>query len=141
MQSEKGRQQYVIERVVGQSIVNTGYCVHPDIVHPETHLEQGPVWKWYLENIEDISTRLGAKYKQETAGALRKIKQENIEEIKKIFDITGGTALKVAWQFPLVVLVSLGLLQGKASGSEEGSMLGSAVLGACSGGTKCSFWA
>lgn len=89
-QSEKGRQQYAIEQTVGQSIVNTGYCVHPDIVTCEHHPEQGPVWKWYLENIEDISNRLGAKYKQETAGALRKIKQKNILEIQKIFEVTGG---------------------------------------------------
>jgi hypothetical protein len=55
--------------------------------------------------------------------------------------ITGGTALKVSWQFPLFVLVSLGLLQGKASGSEDGIMLGSAVFGVYCGGTKCGFWA
>jgi len=90
-QSEKGRQQYAIEQVVGQSIINTGYCVHPDIVTYENHPEQGPVWKWYLENIEDVSNKLGAKYKKETAGALRKIKQKNIKEIQKIFEVTGGT--------------------------------------------------
>jgi len=60
---------------------------------------------------------------------------------KKIIVITGGTASKVPWQFPLVVLVSLGLLHGKAWGSEEGIMLGSTVLVVCSRGTKCGFWA
>ena len=50
--------------------------------------------------------------------------------------ITGGTALKVSWQFPLFVLVSLGLLQGKASGSEDGIMLGSAVLGVYCGANE-----
>ena len=58
-----------------------------------------------------------------------------------IITITGGTVLKVPWQFPLVVLVSLGLLQGKTLGSEDSTTLGSAVLGVCSRGTKCSFWA
>ena len=91
-QSEKGRQQYALEQVVGQSIINSGYCVYPDMVTYENHVEQGPVWKWYLENIEEVSNRLGAKYKQETAGALRKIKKENIDEIKKIFEVTGGMA-------------------------------------------------
>ncbi len=92
IESEKGRQQYAIEQAVGQSIINVGYCVHPDIVTYENHPEQGPVWKWYMENIKDVSDKLGAKYKEETAGALRKIKQENIEEIRKIFEITGGIA-------------------------------------------------
>ena len=49
--------------------------------------------------------------------------------------------MKVPWQFPLVVLVILGVLQGKASGSEAGMMLGSTVLRLCSRGTKCGFWA
>jgi hypothetical protein len=52
--------------------------------------------------------------------------------------VTGGTALKFAWQNPFVLSVSLGLLQGKALGSEEGRMLGRAVLGECNRGTNCS---
>ena len=88
--SEKGRQQYVIRKVIGENIINTGYCVHPDIVHPETHLEQGPVWKWYKENIQDVSDKLGANYHGSGSGALKTSSRENIEEIKKIFEATGA---------------------------------------------------
>ncbi|MEG1573254.1 MAG: 4Fe-4S dicluster domain-containing protein, partial [Bacteroidales bacterium] len=53
-QSEKGRQQFAVEQVVGKSIVTTGYCVHPDIVQPDLHPEQGPIWRWYIENYDRI---------------------------------------------------------------------------------------
>jgi heterodisulfide reductase subunit C len=89
-ESEKGRQQFAIRKVVAQSILDRGYCVHPDIVHPETHLEQGPIWKWYSDNIKDIAPKLGANYKGAGAGALRHIADKNLEEIREIFEATGA---------------------------------------------------
>ena len=89
-ESEKGRQQFALRKVIGQNILNTGYCVHPDIVHPEIHLEQGPIWKWYRDNIRDIAPRLGANYHGEGAGALKTSSQENLDEIRKIFEATGA---------------------------------------------------
>jgi heterodisulfide reductase subunit C len=89
-ESEKGRQQYVIRKVLGESILNTGYCMHPDIVHPETHLEQGPIWKWYRDNIRDVAPKLGANYRGAGAGALKTSSQENLDEIRKIFEATGA---------------------------------------------------
>ena len=91
-ESEKGRQQFVIRKVIGQNILNTGYCIHPDIVYPETHLEQGPVWKWYHDHIEDIAPKLGANYHGEGPGALKKSSRENLDEIRKIFEATGAMA-------------------------------------------------
>lgn len=92
-ESEKGRQQYVIKKVVGGSILKTGYCVHPDIVTPENHPEQGPVWKWYCENVEEVVDRVGGNYKKDGPGALRLIREENLEEVRNIFEVTGGTIL------------------------------------------------
>ena len=92
--SEKGRQQYAIKRVVGHGILNTGYCVHPDVVLPESHPEQGPVWKWYFDNIQDVSDRLGANYNRKGAGALRIIAEDNLKEVRSIFEVTGGQALQ-----------------------------------------------
>ena len=89
--SEKGRQQFALKRVVGHNILKTGYCIHPDIVTYENHPEQGPIWKWYLGNIQEVSDRLGANYHRRGAGALRIIAEDNIEEINKIFEVTGGS--------------------------------------------------
>ena len=86
-------QQYRISATQGRHILETGYCVHPDIVYPELHPEQGPIWKWYTENIADLAPKMGANYHGEGPGALRKIHQKNLDEIRKIFEITGGLDL------------------------------------------------
>lgn len=74
----------------GEHILNTGYCVHPDLVKPELHPEQGPIWKWYVDNITDVAPKLGANYHGEGPGALREIHQKNLDEIRKIYEVTGG---------------------------------------------------
>ena len=89
-ESEKGRQQFAIRKVVGQALLEKGYCLHPDIIHPEMHLEQGPIWKWYRDNIRDIAPKLGANYQKTGAGALKALTQEDLDEIKKIFEATGA---------------------------------------------------
>lgn len=83
-------QQKRIMNKVGKAILEIGYCVHPDIVIPEEHPEQGPIWEWYHKNIELIAPKIGANYHGEGPGALRKIHQKNLEEINKIFEVTGG---------------------------------------------------
>ncbi len=88
--SEKGRQQYALKKAIGENILKTGYCVHVDIVNPKLHPEQGPVWKWYYDNVEDVADRMGANYNKYGPGALRKIPEENLEEVRKIFEVTGG---------------------------------------------------
>jgi len=90
VESEKGRQQLVIKRVVGGNIVNRGYCVLPENLVPELHPEQGPVGEWIYENKEEVYKRVGANYNGEGEGALRKIPQEAIDEIRQIFEVTGG---------------------------------------------------
>ncbi len=92
--SEKGRQQYAIEQIVCGNILNIGYCVHPDTIDPDLHPEQGPVWAWFVKNIDALCEKMGANWKKDGAGALRNIHQENLDEIKRIFDVTGGTALR-----------------------------------------------
>ena len=89
-ESEKGRQQFALKRAIGNNIVNTGYCVHVDIVDPKMHPEQGPVWKWYFDNVEEVADRLGGNYKKLGPGALRKIPEESLEEVRKIYEVTGG---------------------------------------------------
>jgi heterodisulfide reductase subunit C len=90
VESEKGRQQLAIKRVIGENIVNHGYCVIPESLVPEMHPEQGPVGEWIYKNTEEVFERVGANYKGEGEGALRKIPQESLDEITSIFEVTGG---------------------------------------------------
>ena len=56
-ESEKGRQQFALKRILGNNILNYGYCVTPDIVKPEMHPEQGPVWEWIYEHRDEVYER------------------------------------------------------------------------------------
>lgn len=90
-ESEKGRQQFAIKRTVGENIFKYGYCVAAYGVSPDLHPEQGPIWKYILDNVDDVYQRLGGKIDKYGAGPLRRIPDDAREELKKIFDVTGGT--------------------------------------------------
>lgn len=90
--SEKGRQQLALKRTVGENILKRGYCVSPHIVTFENHPETGPVWKWERENMYDVFERLGANLDGDGPGAMRKIPQESLDELDRIFEVTGGKA-------------------------------------------------
>ncbi len=87
--SEKGRQQFALKRVIGHNILQSGYCVNPDIVSPFTHPEQGPVWEWYYANTPEVLEKLGGNYKQSGQGILRNIPEGTLNELDQIFEITG----------------------------------------------------
>ncbi|MDP4222082.1 MAG: 4Fe-4S dicluster domain-containing protein [Bacteroidota bacterium] len=91
VESEKGRQQLAIKRTVGEWILKYGYCLYLEGVGTDMHPEQGPVWDWIQSNWSEVFKRLGANYKGDGPGILRKIPKEALDEIKKIFDVTGGT--------------------------------------------------
>lgn len=90
-QTEKGRQQLAIKRTVGENMLKYGYCVHPKAVKPDLHPEQGPVWAWTRQHAADVYNRLGGRYDEEGAGSLRKIDAESMQELRAIFDQTGGS--------------------------------------------------
>ena len=90
-ESEKGRQILPLTHALTGNILKYGYCVYPETFKWDDHKESGPVFKWHLEHIEQTMKRLGANYKGEGPGVLRKIPQESLDEIKAIFDVTGGT--------------------------------------------------
>ena len=90
-ESEKGRQLYPLTKIMTENILNYGYCIYPDTFSWEDHTESGPVWKWHMEHKEDSYARLGGNFKGKGPGILRQIPQESLDELKSIFDVTGGT--------------------------------------------------
>ncbi len=89
--SEKGRQLYPLTKAMTGTILKYGYCIHPETFKWEDHMESGPVWKWHTEHLVDSYERQGANYMGEGNGVLRKIPQESLDDLKAIFDVTGGT--------------------------------------------------
>jgi heterodisulfide reductase subunit C1 len=89
-ESEKGRQQLAIKRTIGEKILSHGYCINPESIAPELHPEQGPVWEWEMKHLPEVMEKLGANYQGDGAGALRKIPQQDLDEIHRIFEVTGG---------------------------------------------------
>jgi heterodisulfide reductase subunit C1 len=89
-ESEKGRQQIALKRTIGHWILEHGYCVVPENISPADHPEQGPLWEWEHAHLEEVMERLGANYRQPGPGVLRKIPGEALEEIRKIFEVTGA---------------------------------------------------
>jgi heterodisulfide reductase subunit C len=91
IESLQGRKQLALKRTVGEHILEYGYCVFIDEVDNEMYPEQGPVWKWLRQNRESLLERLGTSYNKEQSGTLRKISQESLNDLKKIFDETGAS--------------------------------------------------
>ena len=89
--SEKGRQLWPLTKALNYNILHLGYCVHPTTFVYADHPESGPVFEWVLKHKEDVYARLGANFGKEGPGALRKIPQEDLDELKAIYDETGGT--------------------------------------------------
>ncbi|PKM92513.1 MAG: hypothetical protein CVU81_00005 [Euryarchaeota archaeon HGW-Euryarchaeota-1] len=92
VESEKGRQQLAIKRVIGGWILNHGYCLYLEGIGTNLYPEQGPIWDWRQDHWADVMERLGANYKGNGTGVLRKIPDDAMEEINKIFEFTGGKA-------------------------------------------------
>jgi heterodisulfide reductase subunit C len=90
-ESEKGRQQLAIKRTVGENIFKYGYCAATYAVNADMHPEQGPIWRFILDNTDAVFERLGGQLNGDSTGPLRKIPESALEELKKIFDVTGGT--------------------------------------------------
>jgi len=91
VESEKGRQQYAINKMMYHNLTNYGYSIYPRTFKYSMHPECGPVWEWIENNLEDVYARNGANLDGEGPGGLRKIPKESMDEFRKIFDATGAT--------------------------------------------------
>ncbi len=90
-ESEKGRQQLVLKRTMGEWILKYGYCLYREEMTMEDHPEQGPTWEWQNSHLDKLFERFGVKYRGDEPGPLRKIPQDALDELKRIFDVTGAT--------------------------------------------------
>ena len=93
VESEKGRQQLAIKRTIGHNIWNSGYCLVPRTIDPDTHPEPGTVWRWVFDHDKDVYGRFTPSYGKEGSGALRKFDEKTMNELHRIFEVSGGTAL------------------------------------------------
>jgi heterodisulfide reductase subunit C len=89
MNSLRGRQMFVLKKMIGDTILATGYCVHADGLDTTMFPEQGPIWDWIRKNSREIYNRFGNSYNRPGKGALRKIPEESLHELNEIFRITG----------------------------------------------------
>lgn len=89
-ESEKGRQQLALRRTIGHWMLDYGYCLYIPHIAPANHPEQGPIWEWEHKNLVDVMERLGTNYKKDGPGVLRKIPREALDEVRKIFEVTGA---------------------------------------------------
>ena len=91
IESEKGRQQYLLTKDLCANILDYGYCVYPRRFDYAGHPEAGKVWEWEEKHLDDVFERLGGNLDGEGPGAMRRIPQEDLDQLKRIFDETGAT--------------------------------------------------
>jgi heterodisulfide reductase subunit C len=89
-ESEKGRQQLVLKRTVGEWSYKQGYCVHIDHLNTEMFPELGPIFDFEKKHLPEFMERVGASYHQDKPGVLRNIPQDALDEINSIFEVTGA---------------------------------------------------
>lgn len=92
LRSEEGRKQKQLALAIGNNLVKKGYCVDADMVVPEQHPEQGPVWQWVYDNRADVFDKCGGNYHGSGPGAQRKMDEQTMHELKEILTVTGAYA-------------------------------------------------
>jgi len=91
MHSPRGRQMYALKKLIGETILAKGYCVHADGVDTNLFPELGPIWDWVKKNSEEVYNRFGNSYNRRGSGVLRKLSDETMHELNEIFAVTGTT--------------------------------------------------
>ncbi len=92
-ESEKGRQMLMIKRSIGEWILKYGYCLYREEMTMEDHPELGPTWEWQNAHLDGLFDRFGVKYLGDAPGPMRRIPQDALDELKRIFDVTGATEM------------------------------------------------
>ncbi len=92
LESEQGRKQIKLAQAIGNNLLTKGYCVDIDLVVPEMHPEQGPMWEWVWENRESFVNRVGGQY-HGAKGGQRTLSDDTKRELFAIIKQTGGEAM------------------------------------------------
>ena len=82
VESEKGRQQLALKRIIGENILRTGYCIVPRLVKPDLHPEQGTVWKWIYDNDREIYGQFTPVYMRHGAPSGRGVARRDQRDIQ-----------------------------------------------------------
>jgi len=80
---------YALKKLIGDTILTKGYCVHADGVDTYLFPELGPIWDWIKKNSDEVYNRFGNSYNRKGKGALRKISENSLHELNEIFRVTG----------------------------------------------------
>jgi len=59
IESEKGRQQFLLSKDLCANVLDYGYCVYPRRFDYAGHPEAGKVWEWEEKHLDDVFERLG----------------------------------------------------------------------------------
>ena len=92
LHSEEGRKQKLLAQTIGGNLVKKGYCVDADLVVPEGHPEQGPVWQWVYDNRVAVFEKCGGNYHGAGPGAQRTMDAQTMQELNDILSLTGAHA-------------------------------------------------
>lgn len=92
VRSQRGRQQLVVKRTVGDNILKYGYCLYPIEITPELHPEQGKIWEWWYRNSEAVYQLFDHEYLKDGPGIFKRLPPETLHELEAIFEVTGARA-------------------------------------------------
>jgi hypothetical protein len=82
---------FALKKLIGDTILAKGYCVHVDNIDTSLFPEQGPIWDWIRKNSSEVYNQFGNSYNRIGDGVLRKISEESLHELNEIFRVTGST--------------------------------------------------
>lgn len=96
-ESEKGRQQLFAKRVFGENMLNRGYTLLVENITPEHFPELGENWEYYYEHMKEMREWWDVPMDLEnSSGSHRRIPEQDLEEIRAIYEKTGAIQLMEA---------------------------------------------
>ena len=78
MESEKGRQQYVLTKDLCDNVLKYGYCVYPRTFKYASHPEAGKVWEWEEKHMQKKNLKYSSVY------FIRFLRRHNTKKINAI---------------------------------------------------------